>query len=151
MSKKEKSREILKNVGIDLLREGRSIRIKAHGYSMYPAIRPGSVLLIEPLKIKGKPVQGEIVAIKRHNGLVVHRLVSIIMKNGTEYFITRGDSNTFPDDPVKIDMIAGRITGAEFTGSDRKTDTGIRKKPAFFINRLRVIWIILLNKFRKLK
>ncbi|HLN20210.1 MAG TPA: signal peptidase I [Bacteroidales bacterium] len=147
---KERSRKIIKNVGMDLLREGRTIRIKAHGYSMYPAIKPGAVLIIEPVSIKGKPVVGEILAIKRENGLVVHRLVEIAMKNGTEHFITRGDSNAFPDNPVKIEMIAGRITGSEFTGSKSSADIRIRKSPAFVLNRLRVIWIILLNKIRKL-
>ena len=39
-----------------------------------PCIKPGSMILIEPIKIKGAPVPGEIIAISRENGLIVHRL-----------------------------------------------------------------------------
>src|SRR5512133_3391429 len=106
MNKTQSSRDVLKNIGFKLLSEGKSIRIQAHGYSMYPCIKPGSVLLIEPIGIKGKPVPGEIIAIRRESGLVVHRLVKTIDKGGTEFFIARGDSNGLPDDPVKLNMIA---------------------------------------------
>lgn len=144
MDNRQRSRNILKNVGFNLLAEGKTIRIKAHGYSMYPCIRPGAVILIEPLKIKGKPVPGEIIAVKRESGLIVHRLVKIINKDGTDHFIARGDSNAMADDPVKIDKIAGRVTGAEIGGV--MADVRINKKPAWVLNRIRVIWIILQGK-----
>ena len=73
---------MLKISGLTLLSEGKTIRIKAHGYSMYPCIKPGSLILIEPINVKGLPVPGEIIAIKRENGLIVHRLTKIIIKNG---------------------------------------------------------------------
>lgn len=144
MDNRQRSRNILKNVGFNLLAEGKTIRIKAHGYSMYPCIRPGAVILIEPLKIKGKPVPGEIIAVKRESGLIVHRLVKIVVKEGTDYYIARGDSNAMADDPVKIDKIAGRVTGAEIGGV--MADIRINKKPAWVLNRIRVIWIILQGK-----
>lgn len=144
MDNRQRSRNILKNVGFNLLAEGKTIRIKAHGYSMYPCIRPGAVILIEPLKIKGKPVPGEIIAVKRESGLIVHRLVKVVNKDGVDYYIARGDSNAMPDDPVKIDKIAGRVTGAEVGGA--LTDLRINRKPAWMINRIRVIWIILQGK-----
>ena len=92
---------IVKDIGLTLLSEGKTIRIKAHGYSMYPCIKPGSLILIEPLNIKGLPRPGEIIAIKRENGLIVHRLSKIISKNGVTCFIARGDSNAYADNPVK--------------------------------------------------
>ena len=51
-----------------------------------------------------------------HNGLIAHRLSKIINKNGINYYIARGNSNAYPDNPVKINNIAGRIVGAETTG-----------------------------------
>ena len=59
---------MIKNTGLTLLSEGKTIRIKAHGYSMYPCIKPGSLVLIEPINLKGVPVPGEIIAITRENG-----------------------------------------------------------------------------------
>jgi signal peptidase I len=114
---------------------------------MYPCIRPGSLILIEPLKIKGMPRPGEIIAIRRESGLIVHRLTKIINKNGASYYIARGDSNAYADNPVKIEKIAGRIVRAESTGENSVVaDIGINTKPNYFINRIRVIGILLLKK-----
>ena len=115
---------------------------------MFPSIKPGSLILIEPLNIKGPPRPGEIIAIRRETGLVVHRLSKIIKSNGITSYIARGDSNAYPDNPVKIDKIAGRITGAESTGENPvPADIRINTKPTYFINRLRVIGLLLLKKF----
>jgi signal peptidase I len=138
------NKELMNNVSISLLAEGKTIRIKASGYSMYPCIKPGSVILIESLKDKGKPKPGEILAIRRGNGLIVHRLVKIVMKDGVEYFIARGDSNSRADEPVKWGMIAGRVVSSEI--SMKNADITSNTSPSYFRNRLRVIWIILWKK-----
>lgn len=141
---------IVKDMSLTLLSEGKTIRIKAHGYSMYPCIKPGSLILIEPINVKGFPKPGEIIAIKREAGLIVHRLTKINIINGTRYYIAKGDSNAYADNPIKIDKIAGRIIGAESTGENPiAADVGIKSKPNYFINRIRVIVLILLKKIRK--
>jgi len=139
--------DIVKDIGLTLLSEGKTIRIKAHGYSMYPCIKPGSLILIEPLNIKGMPRPGEIVAVKREAGLIVHRLSGIINQNGVTLYIARGDSNAYPDKPVKIEKIAGRVVRAEGTGENPvPADIRINTKPKYFINRIRVIGLILWKK-----
>jgi signal peptidase len=144
MNSQARGKAMLGNVGLKLLSEGKTIKIRAHGYSMYPCIKPGTIVLIEPLILKGKPVKGEIVAIRRDSGLVVHRLTGITRKNGKEFYVTRGDSNIMPDDPVKAELIAGRVTGTEINGIRGKLP--INTKPAYILNRFRVNWIILWNK-----
>ena len=142
MNKYLNKQTLVKDMSLTLLSEGKTIRIKAHGYSMYPCIKPGSLLLIEPVKLKGPPKPGEIIAIKRENGLVVHRLCKIIVKNGIRWYIARGDSNSSADHPVSIDKITGRIIGAETTGENPvKADIRINLKPNYIINRLRVIGV----------
>ncbi len=137
----------MKDIGLTLLSEGKTIRIKAHGYSMYPSIKPGSLILIEPLNIKGTPRPGEIIAIRRESGLIVHRLSKIISKNGVTCFIARGDSNAYADNPVKIDKIAGRIIRAESTGENPvPADIRINTKPNYFVNRIRVIVLLMKKK-----
>ena len=139
--------EIVKDIGLTLLSEGKTIRIKAHGYSMYPCIKPGSLILIEPLTIKGLPFPGEIIAVKREAGLIVHRLSRIISQNGVTFYIARGDSNAYPDKPVRIEKIAGRIVRAESTGENPvPADIRINIKPKYFFNRIRVIGIMLWKK-----
>jgi len=140
---------MVKDLSLTLLAEGKTIRIKAHGFSMYPCIKPGSLLLIEPINLKGFPRPGEIIAIKRESGLIVHRLTRIINKNGISLYIARGDSNAYPDNPVSIDKIAGRIVRAETTGENPAlADIRINTKPRYFINRIRVIGILLLKKLK---
>jgi signal peptidase I len=144
-----KNHNTIKNIGLTLLSEGKTIRIKAHGYSMYPCIKPGSLLLIEPINLKGMPVPGEIIAIRREKGLVVHRLTKIIIKNGLTSFIARGDSNAYADNPLKINNIAGRIVRAEITGENNVlADIRINHRPAYFLNRIRVIWLLIWKKIR---
>jgi len=145
------NREVLKNVGYELLSEGKSIRIQAHGYSMYPCIKPGSVLLIEPIDLKGDPVVGEIIAIRRESGLIVHRLVKIVNKGGMELFIARGDSNAWPDDPIRINKIAGRVVHADYSAGGSLADVRINTSPTYFLNRIRVIWIILMKKISRFR
>ncbi|HZY24800.1 MAG TPA: signal peptidase I [Bacteroidales bacterium] len=149
MSKLLINHALVKDLGLTLLSEGKTIRIKAHGFSMYPCIKPGSLLLIEPINIKGVPRAGEIIAIKRETGLIVHRLSGIIIKNGVSLYIARGDSNAYPDSPVRIDKIAGRVVRAETTGENNVVaDIRINTKPKYFINRIRVIGIFLWKKFK---
>jgi signal peptidase I len=146
-----RNQTLMKDIGLNLLNEGKTIRIKAHGYSMYPCIKPGSVILIEPIHLKGIPVTGEIIALQRENGLIVHRLTRIAVKNGTRMYIARGDSNSSADNPVTIDKIAGRIVGAETSGENPvRADISINKKPKYISNRIRVIWIHIIMKIKRL-
>jgi signal peptidase I len=149
MSNYRHNHTVVKNIGLTLLSEGKTIRIKAHGYSMYPCIQPGSLILIEPIHLKGIPVPGEIIAIRRENGLVVHRLTKIVIKNGVTSFIARGDSNSYADNPVKIDKIAGRIVRAETTGENPvPADIRINTRPNYFYNRIRVICLLIWKKIK---
>ena len=146
-----RNQTLMKDIGLNLLNEGKTIRIKAHGYSMYPCIKPGSVILIEPIHLKGIPVTGEIIALQRENGLIVHRLTRIVVNNGTRMYIARGDSNSSDDDPVTIDKIAGRIVGAETSGENPvRADISINKSPDYISNRIRVIWIHIITKIKRL-
>ena len=149
MSNFRKNHTLVKNIGLTLLTEGKTIRIKANGYSMYPSIKPGSLILIEPIQLKGAPVPGEIIAILRENGLVVHRCTKIVIKNGITSFIARGDSNAYADNPVKINKIAGRIVSAETTGENPvPADIRINTRPNYFYNRIRVLGLFIWKKFR---
>ena len=150
MSKLLTNHGMVKDLSLTLLSEGKTIRIKAHGYSMFPCIKPGSLLLIEPINIKGFPRPGEIIAIKRENGLIVHRLSRLIINNRITYYVARGDSNAYPDKPVRIDKIAGRIVRAETTGENPVlADISVNTKPKYFINRIRVIAIFLWKKIKR--
>jgi signal peptidase I len=149
MNSNKKYFSSVKDMSVTLLAEGKTVRIKAHGYSMYPAVKPGSLILIEPLGQKGRPVPGEIVAVKRESGIIVHRVTKRFVKDGVEWYVTRGDSNSRQDNPVKIDQIAGRIIKSEATGENPEAaDIRIKTNINYFLNRIRVIIIFIMKKIK---
>jgi signal peptidase I len=149
MSKNHLSHTILKEIGFRLLAEGTAIRVKAEGFSMYPYIRPGSVLYIEPVDLDSGLVTGDIIAWKRESGFVVHRLVRIYERENLKYFVTRGDSIMAEDEPVLFGQIAGRVVKVEYPeGNPVPADNYKNKKPNYSFNRS-LVWIIL--QFRRVK
>ncbi len=102
----------LHRLGSELLGEGMTVRIQASGYSMFPAIRPGDIIEIEPLggdDGAASLIAGEIVALARKDDFVVHRLVGCFLKEGRRWVFTRGDSVLRADDPLPVEAVAGRV------------------------------------------
>ena len=139
MTKNHLSHTLLKEIGFSLLAEGKTIRVRADGLSMYPSLKPGSVIYIEPFKQGTEPVPGEIIAWKREAGFVVHRLVGRFEKETIKYIITRGDSSIAEDEPVPESHIAGRVIRVENPeGKPVPEDQYLNKKPNYALNRFLV-------------
>jgi hypothetical protein len=100
-----------------ILAEERAVTITAGGYSMWPAIRPGDRVAIGPLK-ELVPVRGDIVALRRDGGYVVHRVKDAVFSNGQWFCTTQGDAVTEPDDPVRVSDIAGIVKGIIRSGKE---------------------------------
>ena len=149
MSDNLNNHTIIKEISFTFLAEGKSIKIRADGYSMYPAIKPGSMIYIEAISPGLFPGPGEIVAWKRESGFVVHRLVRIIKKGDHTILYTRGDSCTREDQPVAADQIAGRVVRVEDRkGKVVKENKRLSYKPNYYFNRLIVLGIHILKKIR---
>jgi phage repressor protein C with HTH and peptisase S24 domain len=67
----------LKEVSLSLLSEGKSLRIKAGGYSMFPAIHPCDIVIIAPVHNQSNLIPGDIIVFKRDSDFVLHRLTDI--------------------------------------------------------------------------
>ena len=148
MTSSNPTQKLLKDIGFTLLSEGKTLKVRAEGYSMYPSIRPGSLIFIKPLEKAEKPLKGEIIAWKRDSGLVVHRITGIIEREGNHLFITRGDSSLTDDQPVLPGNIAGRVIEIEDAlGNQLSPETyRIRRNP-YWMNRLRLKAVLYLRKF----
>ncbi len=139
MSNDSLSQTLLKEVGFRLLAEGTCIKVKAEGYSMYPSIKPGSVVFIEPFADGSLPVSGEIIAWKKETGFVVHRLISVEEIDNRKFFITRGDSIAAEDDPVPLDQVAGKVVRVERPeGFPIPPEKYLHNRPKYSLNRLLV-------------
>ncbi len=149
MSKDHLSYTILKDIGFSLLDEGKTISVKAEGISMYPSIKSGSVIFIEPLKQGTEPARGEIIAWKKESGIVVHRLVSTFITKHQKFYVTRGDSSLAEDEPVLLEQIAGRVVRVENPdGKSVSPGKYINKKPNYSRNRFLVR---IISQFYKIK
>ena len=106
----DKKTEVLRDIGVEILSSGTSIQVSANGYSMYPTIKPCTKIVINKTE---SPIPGDIIAINKDGKLVVHRLVKIIEEKGNFQFIARGDSNRYPDPPMFIGNIVGKVADLE--------------------------------------
>ncbi len=151
MNNKNTVPSVVKDIGFTLLAEGKTIKVKADGYSMYPAIKPGSIIYIEPLDESTSLTPGDIIAWKRESGLVVHRLIRIASDERATLYITRGDSVVNEDQPVTSDQIAGRVFRIENPGL-KPVIVSINQLKVinYRINRLRVWLILELKRIRRL-
>ena len=146
-------KKAFRDLAAALLEEGKSIRLEASGYSMYPAIKAGNIIHIEPVSDPGDLVPGQIIAWKRDSDLVVHRIIRILeSSNLSSYNLliqTRGDSSPSPDKPVSFTDIAGKVVQVEdgpvFIPPAAKTLSETRYR----INRIRVWCLILIKKLSK--
>jgi len=118
---------------------------------MYPAIKPGSVIYIEPFGEGNRPVPGEIIAWKKESGFVVHRFVRFLKEEEEIQFITRGDSCLNEDDPVTFDQLAGRVVRVETPdGKIIPAASRLNLKPNHSLNRFLVRAKLYFNKVKRL-
>ena len=149
MNKKRDYNRLVRDLGFSLLDEGKNLKIKAGGYSMYPSIKPGTTIFIEPLKADNDPAPGEIIAWKRESGFVVHRLVRLEKHGNDVIFFTRGDSCRYEDKAVTRDQIAGKVVRIENKNNEIKGGSQLIRKPCYLINRLNVNIILKFNRIFK--
>ncbi len=90
--------------GIDV-----DLRVVQSG-SMYPTIRTGSLIAIQPIE---SPEVGEIITYQRSSRQtpITHRIIDTLIENGQIQYITKGDNNEFQDmEPVTKEMVLGRVS-----------------------------------------
>ncbi len=104
---------------LSMLAEGRSVTVTAGGYSMWPAIRPGDTVVIDPIGTR-LPKIGEIVALRRDGGYVLHRVTGVTAGRDTTLIRTQGDSVRHEDEPSYAGMIAGVVVSVVRSGRQRQ-------------------------------
>jgi len=98
----------LRSMGHALLREGRSVRMRLGGYSMFPLMLPGDVGTIVPVPIHDLR-EGDVVVFDRGDKWVAHRLIAIRESGGDTALVTQGDSLPSPDRPFGADGYRGAV------------------------------------------
>ena len=99
---------------------------------MWPAIRPGDAVVIDPIGTR-IPEIGEIVALKRDGGYVIHRVTGVTAGRNATLIRTQGDGVTREDEPADAGMIAGIVGSVVRSGRQQQPPT--RHLPRWF-NRM---------------
>ena len=100
---------------LSMLDEGRSVTVTAGGYSMWPAIRPGDAVIIAPCG-DSVAAAGQIVALRRDGGFVMHRVTRVITVSGRKLIVTCGDAAARADEPAGPESVAGVVTSVIRSG-----------------------------------
>jgi signal peptidase I len=136
------NKKAIKDVASGLLGEGKTIRIEASGYSMYPSIRPGNIIHIKAISEPEKVDVGDIIAWQREKDMVVHRLVHRYRHDDDCHYITRGDSAISSDKPVSFNDVAGKVVLIENRkGSKVPLAVTLIRESRYRINNKKV-WLV---------
>ena len=104
----------------ELLDRGGMLRFQAHGRSMYPCIKNGDIILIEPQNGDSVGI-GDIVFYGRSDGsMTVHRLIKVAGTKDRTILFTKGDSLKYIDPPVTSRQVMGQVIGIEGNGRQFK-------------------------------
>jgi signal peptidase I len=104
----------------ELLDRGGLLRFQAHGRSMYPFIKNGDVILVEPRNGDSVGI-GDIIFYRRQDdSLAAHRLIKITRRKNRTILFTKGDSLRYTDPPVTGGQVMGRVIMIEGSGRQFK-------------------------------
>lgn len=108
----------------DLLARGLCWRYREASASMVPAIRPYDVVEVQAVR-PDELRPGDVVAVLRPEGLLVHRLVGQTIDPAGERWLTlRGDARAHCDPPQPAARLLGRVTRIERKGRTMAIDRG---------------------------
>jgi len=97
----------------DLLRRGYSVRFRASGGSMRPAICHGDLLTVGPVATSNIS-PGSVAVYRRFDRLLAHRVVRIDADDsGAPVFVLRGDAAGDCDAPVAASQMLGEVVRVE--------------------------------------
>jgi len=103
-----------------MLETAGELRFRAEGLSMRPALKPGDVLCVVPLRDR-PACRGDVILASTPRGKpVAHRVVATREKAGVRLYLTAGDALTHEPDPIiPADNVLGVVVAYERDGERR--------------------------------
>jgi signal peptidase len=106
---------LLLDLTTELLSRGTTVHFRPTGRSMYPSIREGELITVEPVAASDVKL-ADIVLYRSERGLIAHRVVEIASRD-SQVFRLRGDASLSCDQPVEAEQILGRVVSVQRNGS----------------------------------
>ena len=108
-----KASNLLLDLTTELLSQGTTVHFRPSGRSMYPSIREGELITVEPVQASDvKPA--DVVLYRSERGLIAHRVVC--SSQDARVFRLQGDASLSCDEPVEAHRILGRVVGVQRNG-----------------------------------
>lgn len=92
----------------DALRTRGRVLLKTYGSSMQPWVRPGDISVVRKATIESVR-RGDLVLFRRHNRLIVHRIVDERLSFGLREVSAKGDAHPEPDGWLQSEEVLGRV------------------------------------------
>ena len=109
---------LLLHLTTELLSQGTTVRFRPSGRSMYPSIREGELVTVEPV-VASDVTLGDIVLYRSERGVIAHRVVGTSPTQSSvlspQYFL-KGDASLSCDQPIEAHQILGRVIRVQRNG-----------------------------------
>ena len=110
---------LLLDLTTELLSQGATVRFRPSGRSMYPSIREGELITVEPVKASDVKL-ADIVLYRSERGPIAHRVVGSSPTQSSvlssHHFLLLGDASLSCDQPVEAHQILGRVVRVQRNG-----------------------------------
>jgi signal peptidase I len=93
----------------EAIRNGHAVQTLASGYSMFPFLRKGDLLTVEPVPMETIK-RGDIVVFESEEKWIAHRVIKIRSNTEGLEFLLRGDTNLQFDPVVNSGKYVGAVT-----------------------------------------
>lgn len=112
------SPELLEYARHELSRQ-RTIQLRMSGSSMRPLIDDGDVVSVAPIDPTSIHSQDVVLIATPSGTALIHRVISLQYRDGSLYALTRGDQSQYPDTPVPITRVLGRVVALQRKGKGK--------------------------------
>jgi len=133
------------------------VDIPSRGFSMLPFIRTGNICRFErtePSSLK----KGDVILFVTGSGVLVgHRYFGQTLIGGERMLLCKGDSNMYPDDPVSVDRMIGRMVWVRKPLGRYRSSDPLMKLWAWLVTRVSFVsmtihaYVRLIRKLRGMK
>lgn len=129
--------KLFRNISAELLQSGYSIEFQANGQSMYPTIKDGEMITVQPVTTSSiRP--GDVVLYCNETGVIAHRIVGV--RQQEHMWLLRGDASRTLDEPVSTHQILGKVISTQ--RGDKKIALDKKAAKIVHVLRARMIQIV---------
>jgi len=139
----------LRDFYVELLAEGKTLRVPAFGHSMWPLMRDGNILEVAPAD-SAEIKAGDVIVFKDSGGrFVAHRLMGRVTVGGKKKFLAGRDFGLKPDAPISEADIAGKVVSVEAEGEGKAAAVGLELAKPLLLTAIKIKNFIILAAYKR--